>query len=203
MDDSSTGFTTHRSLGLFFKDQVENAIRAQQLEASEEVEFYLVNLLDAFSKTDTIRLSLDEPFALLLHKAVFSGGQEQMAAFRRLGDISLYVAGLFAPSLRRRSVDVNYAIRMGAGAYASVAALVRYRSNTVAKSIHPMYVEMSHKFAGLVEVLTQVGEQTTLGADSPDLAELYERWSRTKGPHLAKRMQEIGVMPMDGSGEWS
>ena len=198
MPFDSSELTTYRTLALYFKDHVDTAIRAQALEASEEVEFYLVNLLDDFAKTDTIRLSLDEPLALLLHDAVFKSTQDRVSAFRRLGDISLYLAGLFAPSLRRRSVDVNYAIRMGAGAYATVATLARYRAGVISGAIRPLYLEMSHKFADLVEVLAQIGEKTSLGADSPDLADIYERWARTKGPHLAKRMQELGVLPAAG-----
>ncbi len=62
------------------------------------------------------------------------------------------------------------------------------------------YIEPAGKFANLVEVLTQIGERTTLGADSPDLAELYERFARCSGPHLLKRMKAIGAWPGE-SGE--
>lgn len=197
----SSELTTHRTLAGYFKEEVDAAIEEQELEASDEVGFYLVNLLSAFTKTDTIRLSLDEPFAFLLSRAVFSDGTQRFRAYRRLGDISLYLAGLFAPCLRRRAVDVDYAIRMGSGAYSAVASLSRGGARTRAKAIQPMYIELSDKFPALVEVLTQVCERTSLGADEPDLAELYERWNRTKGPHLSRRMQALGVLPVSGQNQ--
>ena len=36
---------------------------------------------------------------------------------RRLGDIALFIAGLFGPSLERKTVGVDYYINMGGGAY--------------------------------------------------------------------------------------
>lgn len=195
MSPKSRQLTTCLSLAEFFREEVDNAIRAQALEASIEVEFYLVNLLEAYSKTDSVRLGLDQPLALLLHRAVFSSQTHRLSAYRRLGDISLYLAGLFAPLLRRRSVDVNYAIGMGTAAYAAVATLVRSRTANLSKAVQPLYLEMSEKFPALVEVLTQICERTDLGADSPELVELYERWARTQGPHLVARLQDLGVWP--------
>jgi hypothetical protein len=36
---------------------------------------------------------------------------------RRLGDIALFIAGMFSPSLKRKVVGVDYYINMGGGAY--------------------------------------------------------------------------------------
>jgi hypothetical protein len=187
-------------LAEFFKAEIELAFKDQNLQTSEEVGFYLVNLLQVFSKTEVVAMSLDEPLALLLHRAVFSEEDMRLAAYRHLGDISLYVAGLFSPSLRRRAVDVNYAICMGSGAYATVAGLVRTARSLRSNVLTELYTEMSAKFSALVEVLTQISERTTLGADSPDLADLYQRWARTKGRHLIKRMQALGVFPGSQAG---
>jgi len=200
MQPKSSQLTRCSALAGFFKEEVDQALEEQQLDASEEVGFYLVNLLDEFAKTDAVGASLEEPLAMLLHRAVFEGrAQARMSAYRHLGDVSLYVAGLFSPLLRRRAVDIEYAIRMGASAYRTVAAMTNQRSTTVSRALQPMYVEMSDKFPALVEVLTQIGERTSLGADSPDLAELYERFARSSGPHLVKRMQAMGVMPVTGT----
>lgn len=195
MTAESSSLTTSSTLAEFFKNEVDSALREQQLDASEEVGFYLVNLLAGFAEADRVRESITEPLALLLNRAVFAPDQNQLAAYKHLGDISLYVAGLFPPALKRRSVDVNYAIRMGSGAYSAVAALVTRRSRAVASALQPMYTEMSAKFADLVEVLTQISERAQLGADSQDLAELYERFARTSGPHLAERMRAAGALP--------
>jgi hypothetical protein len=185
-----------RNLVEFFKEEVDLAYQEQRLETSQEVSFYLVNLLDTMTKGEALRVYLDEPLALLLHRAVFSHPGTQVSAYRLLGDVSLCLAGLFAPSLRRRAVDVPYAIGMGSGAYATVAVLTRPRGAiSIASAIPVLYREMAEKFPALVEVLTQIGERHALGHDSPDVAELYERWARTKGPHLMARMRGHGVFP--------
>jgi hypothetical protein len=125
---------------------------------------------------------------------VFTDSHLRVAAYRQLGDVSLYLAGLFAPALRRRSVNVDYAIRMGSGAYACVATLTRGGgSRLVSRGLTLLYAEMSEKFPALVEVLTQISESCGFGADAPDLAELYERFARTRAPHLLGSSAPRGV----------
>jgi hypothetical protein len=192
MTSESRRLTTDLTLSEFFKDEIDLAIKAQALDASEEVGFYLVNLLQAYTKAERVP-DLDEPLALKLERATFSPQNIRIKAFRHLGDVSLYLAGLFSASLRSRTIDVGYAIRMGSGAYAKVATLQRRRYQIGA--LAAMYLEMSEKFSELVEVLTQVRERHSLGADAMDLAEIYERWSRSKAPHLWERMSALGVLP--------
>jgi len=185
-----------RTLAEFFKEEIDRALERQRLDASEEVGFYLVNLLDAFSKSDSVKRYLNEPLALLLHQAVFANPHNRVASYRLLGDVSLYIAGLFAPSLRRRAVDVDYAIKIGSSAYASVSSLTRVRAYRIGGRMIPvLYEEMSEKFPALVEVLTQISDRHALGCDSPDVAELYQRWMRTKGPHLLEQLTHKGALP--------
>jgi hypothetical protein len=201
MAAESSRLTTCRTAVEFFKDEVERAIRAQNLQASEDVSFYLVQLLDGFIKVDEGGVALDEPLAMLLHRATFTHAHLRVAAYRQLGDVSLYLAGLFTPALRRRSVDVGYAIRMGSGAYACVADLMRGGGGvrTLARGVTLLYAEMSEKFPALVEVLMQIGESCGFGADSPDLVDLYERFARTRAPYLLERLKRRGALPGQAS----
>jgi hypothetical protein len=208
MAAESSRLTTCRTAVEFFKGEVDRAIRRQNLRASEDVSFYLVQLLDGFTKLDGRGVALDEPLAMLLHRAMFTTAHQRVAAYRQLGDVSLYLAGLFAPALRRRSVNVEYAIRMGSGAYASVARLTRGAGpRLVSRSLPLMYAEMSEKFPALVEVLTQISESCGFGMDSPDIVQLYERFARTRAPHLLERLKRKGALPgrdaspADGRGE--
>ena len=49
-----------------------------------------------------------------------SGGLEQRARLRYLGDFSLFTSGFFSDSLSRRAVDVDYYVSMGEFAYGSL-----------------------------------------------------------------------------------
>ena len=63
----------------------------------------------------------DEPLALRLGRALGSGGLEQRARLRYLGDFSLFTSGFFSDSLSRRAVDVDYYVSMGEFAYGSLS----------------------------------------------------------------------------------
>jgi hypothetical protein len=195
----SSRLTACRTVTEFFHSEVEQAFRAQNLRASEEVSFYVVNLLDTYHQAQRLGDDLDEPFVLLLDRAVNSNAQNSLISFLQLGDISLFIAGLFPPSLKRRSVDVGYAISMGSTAYMTAANLVVHnRGRQLVESLQALYVELSEKFNALVEVLNQIGERTHLLEESKSIEVLYERWLRNKGPHLVSRMQQLGAIPTKG-----
>ena len=44
-------------------------------------------------------------------------GEARNQILRRLGDVALFISGVFSRSLKRRVVDVDYYIAMGGGAY--------------------------------------------------------------------------------------
>src|SRR5688572_30816786 len=91
----------------YFKELVESAVSRQQLRANELTTYYLVDLLCRFMRPDQRSAFSDdpgEPLALRLRRALESGGLEQRARLRNLGDFSLFMSGFFADSFRRRVV---------------------------------------------------------------------------------------------------
>ncbi len=107
----------------YFKDLVDSALVRQHLRANELTAYYLVNLLCGFMRPDK-RPAFDDddrPLAFRLGRALESGGREQRARLRSLGDFSLFMSGFFSDSFRRRSVDVDYYVSMGEYAYSSLS----------------------------------------------------------------------------------
>ena len=171
----------------YFKELVDSALDRQQIRAGDLTAFYLVNLLCQSVRLDAGTAADDsEPLALKLVRALASGGQKQRTELRRLGDCSLFVSGFFSDSLRRRAVDVDYYITMGAYAYGSLSR----EDDTFAE----VFGELSGRFVAYMDVLTEVSEQTALSS-SADVFRLYEKWLRTGSPRSAQQLVDRGVVP--------
>lgn len=174
----------------YFKDLVESALSRQHLRANELTSYYLVDLLCRFMRPDRripFNDDTSEPLALRLRRALESGGMEQRARLRNLGDFSLFTSGFFADSLNRRSVDVDYYVSMGEYAYGSLS-----RRDTDA--FVDVFTELARKFVAYMDVLADISERT--GATrSPDVLRLYERWLRTGSARDGQRLAQRGVVP--------
>jgi glutamine synthetase len=179
----------------FFRELVTEAMGLQKVEVHPETEFYLVNLLDRFMKTDRLYprdadgSMREEPLALMLKQALEEPQPRvQGAMFRHIGDVSLYVSGYFQDSLCRKLVDVDYYIDMGGAAYQQVAV----RSDE--DILRLIYEELAKKFAAFVDVLAAVREKTAPRTEK-DLLRVYELWVRTRSERAAKALQEAGIIP--------
>ncbi|MEO5970026.1 MAG: hypothetical protein ABIQ95_08870 [Bdellovibrionia bacterium] len=179
----------------FFRELVTDALEKQKITTQPETEFYLVNLLNQFIKTDRL-FSLnkegevrEEPLAIMLKEALEQTQPfTQSLLFRHIGDVSLYMAGYFQESLNRKSVDIDYYIDVGGSAYQQVAA----RSEEEMKKV--LYQELAQKFGSFVEVLAEVSDRTTPRTEK-DILRLYDLWIRTRSERAAKALQEAGILP--------
>jgi hypothetical protein len=179
----------------FFRELVTEALDKQQVRTKPETEFYLVNLLNQFMKTDQLYGQTqdgtlkEEPLAFMIKEAIEEPKpQAQAALFRRIGDVSLYTAGFFQESLNRKLVDVDYYIDVGHTAYTKVA------SRADEEILKIIYQELAEKFAAFVDVLAAVSDKTTPKSEK-DLLRLYELWVRTGSDRAAKALQDAGIIP--------
>ena len=174
----------------YFKELIEAALERQQVRAHALTSYYLVDLLCRFMRPDA-RIAFNDdthqPLALRLARALETGGLEQRARLRNLGDFSLFTSGFFSDSLRRRVVDVDYYRSMGEYAYGSLG---RRDSGTRGE----VFTELARKFVGFMDVLADVSERTTATAGT-DVLRLYEKWLRTGSLTAGKRLVELGVPP--------
>jgi hypothetical protein len=174
----------------YFKELVESAVSRQQLRANELTTYYLVDLLCRFMRPDQrIPFNDDpgEPLAVRLGRALDSGGLEQRARLRNLGDFSLFMSGFFPDSFRRRVVDVDYYVSMGEYAYGSL-------SRREADTFGEVFSELATRFVPYMDVLADVSERSGIRS-SGDVLRLYEKWLRTGSRRDGQRLADRGILP--------
>ncbi|MDE0097739.1 MAG: hypothetical protein OXN16_00795 [Gammaproteobacteria bacterium] len=190
------------SVADFFQGLVNEAVENQHLEASAESVCYLINLLSTFASSEALfEASPDgptiQPLALLYGEAMEAPSIEKRNhALKRLGDVALFISGIFSDSLNRKVVDVDYYITMGGLAYGCLSSTSRQLARWHAFS--EVFGELGTKFARFVDVLNEVGDQTGLRNDH-DIMRLYEIWQRTGSRRARGQLQRLGIIPVTGS----
>ncbi len=173
----------------YFKELVDSSLARQHVQAGDLTTYYLVNLLCQFVRPEARSTNaLDsEPLAIRLTRALQTGGSEQRARLRNLGDFSLFMSGFFSDSLRRRTVDVDYYVSMGEYAYGSLS---RRDEGTFAE----VFGELANKFVVYVDVLADISDRTAV-TSSADLLRLYEKWLRTGSSRDGRKLVDRGIVP--------
>jgi hypothetical protein len=183
------------SLREFFRDSVQHAMRKQHVEVDAHTEHYVVNILTTFSRSEELYdhtaegLRLKPLAHMLADAAAASTRDEQQQALRRLGDVSLFVAGFFAQSFSRKLVDFDYNIANGGPTNGTLADCVR------AKAIACVFAEMARKFQHLVDVLNEVADMAHVHTDQ-DVLRLYEIWLKTGSRRAHDILCRLGVAPV-------
>jgi hypothetical protein len=179
----------------YFKELVDAALARQHVQAGEFTAYYLVNLLCRFVRPDARVGASDhvQPLAFRLKRALESGGSEQRAHLRDLGDVSLFTSGFFSDSLQRHSIDVDYYVSMGEYAYGSLG-----RSDEDAFA--DVFAELSRRFVGYMDVLAEISERTALTSCN-DVLRLYEKFLRTGSVRDGKKLIDRGIIPNPSIGK--
>lgn len=178
----------------FFHEKVLEAQERQNVKLTENVEFYIVNLLCEFV---TLNKSDDEDcLALILKKALESPHGEQVLLFKRLGDTALYFSGFFQEYFNRKCFDVSYYMTMGENAYGQLASLMRRKATG---NVAEVYDEMSKGFSRAVDILLDVSEHTAQAENPRDTLSIYDAWLGTASQKLEKDLRKRGVYPIKSS----
>lgn len=181
----------------FFRDSLEAAMSNQHVNAADATSHYIVNVLTMFARSERLYDHTEEgrrlqPLAFMLADALEAAtAYERDRALRRLGDVSLFMAGFFAHSFARRLVDVDYYISMGGGAYGHLSEMMRGASASACREI---FEELAAKFQLFVDVLNEVSEMSRERSDE-DTLRLYEIWMRTGSPRAAAKLRQLGIEP--------
>ena len=193
-----TALVTNTNVFDYFHDQVATTLRHQHVNIGHTTAAYLVNLLTGFM--DPRRLFTATSYGLDIKPLAFhyadvvsaEGPQQRNLALKRLGDIALFIAGVFSGSLNRKLVDIDYYIAMGCAGYRELHDALTYRF--ASKDDIDPFGELATKFAALVDVLAEIADQSHLGSNN-DVLRLYEIWLRTGSAHTLKKLQRLGLQP--------
>jgi hypothetical protein len=179
----------------FFRDSVQRALHKQHVDVDDHTEHYVVNVLTTFARSEELYERTSEgvrlrPLAMMLAEAADATTTEaRHRALRRLGDVSLFIAGFFAQSFARKLIDVDYHIAMGGRAYGTLAESVRV------SALPGVFAELAKKFQRLVDVLNEVAETAHVHTDK-DVLRLYEIWLKTGSPRALAILTRLGVAPV-------
>ncbi len=182
----------------YFQQSVTSAMASRKVEATDDTVTYVVEMLAGFTRADDLFEETPDgvrirPLALFYADAVEAQTHsEKTNSLKRLGDVSLFVAGIFSDSLKRKVVDLDYYIAMGGNAY---SALSDHVHGTVRGRVFcDIFSELAVKFQGFVEVLGELTEHTHLRSDV-DVLRLYEVWARTGSERAAEKLRSVGIHP--------
>lgn len=193
---------THANINEFFQETVHTALSNQNIRAADHTIHYLVNLLTGFVRAEALYDRTPDgvmirPLAMVYGDALEAAtAAERNLALRRLGDVALFIAGLFADSLNRKVVDVDYYIAMGGNAYGHLSEVMR--GSQQGRVFCEVFEELSARFTEFVDVLADVSDRARLGGDQ-ELMRSYELWLRTGSRRAARRLRAAGIEPTPSS----
>lgn len=179
----------------YFHQSLQTALQANQVNAEEQTVSYLAGLLSHFLRSERLFEQSEDglqikPLALYYIDALQGSSQvNRHRVLQRLGDVALFIAGVFADSLERKLVDIDYYIAMGGNAYGYLAC------NEQRAVFAEVFSELSEKFVSFVDVLAQISDKSHMQRDT-NIMRLYEVWIKTGSPRAAKRLRALGIEPM-------
>jgi len=190
---------TEINVRAFFQAAIEDALSHRQIVICEETTVYLINLLTTFIRSEELYIEDEngrsiKPLAMWYADAVAAdSGYSRRRSLQRLGDVSLFISGLYAASLGRSLVDVDYYIAMGGNAYSYLAETNRSAQRVF--FLRNVFAELAERFSDLVDVLSEVGESTRI-SNCHDVLRLYEIWLKTGSKRIAEKLQDMGIQPV-------
>lgn len=142
-----------KNINEFFYEQVSLNFKSKKMQISKEVEFYVVDLLSRFIKSDNF-FSIDsngsyknDPLIFLLKEAHDEQNPEhKKLIYRQVGDIALCSVGM---KLTKGSSD-SYYCALGQTAYTNTASLCNK------ENIKSVYNDLSYFFSLIAESLKKI-----------------------------------------------
>lgn len=190
---------TSMSVREHFSVALETATRNQDVALRDATSAYLVNMLTDYCNAATFAEVCDggrhiKPLALLYADALAAEHVlQRRRTLQKLGDIALFIAGIFSDSLQRRAVDVDYYIGMGEAAYGCLHDSLQ--GSARARAADDLFDELGRKFGTLVDVLGEISEMSGLKSNS-NITRTYEIWLKTGSARARRQLAQSGVHPL-------
>jgi hypothetical protein len=188
----------------YFRDALDAALANQQVAVAAQTQHYVVNLLALFARSEALydqapqdsthqdpeHRARIKPLVIMLTEALQAPTEaERQAALQRMGDVSLFIAGFFAPGFARKLIDIDYHIAMGGRAYGTLAQSLGRGRRAVLGTV---FAELAVKFQPMVDALNEISE-TAYRHSQRDVLRLYELWLKTGSERARRLLQGLGV----------
>lgn len=146
----------------YFHERITDAGSRLGITLPSQTEFYLVNMLCEF--IDPARLNatvgemsvLHQPLTMIYKEALEAPPNARVKYLKRLGDVSLYVAGFFQDYFNRRAYDIDYFMGMGRSAYMGVSGIMRDRHGDA--DFSALYASLASEFHRMVDLVATVAD---------------------------------------------
>ncbi len=155
-------------LGDYFHNAVQQAADRAHLAADAATLHYLASLLSDYSRSERVfdyngeHLQL-RPLALLYAEALEApSAAEQRLWLQRLGDLAIFVGGLFAGRLSRRFQNLDYCVSMGGTAY---SVLQQNAAQRARQDQALVFGELAMGFRHFVALVAEVTGRVPTGPD--------------------------------------
>jgi hypothetical protein len=189
-----------QSVSHFFCEAVEEAMRLQRVDATDDATRYLVALLGDYVHPDRrAGEALERPMTLLLDEALHTPDPaDRFQRLRVIGDGILYGCGFFGDHFEARGVDAKYLRGLGTRAYDEAGSMLR---RLPSDSPPDLFAELAENFDAFVAVLADVADSSVAASleSSRGLLKVYERWLKTGSDRLASALTSRGVVPTRGT----
>jgi hypothetical protein len=173
----------------YFEELITQAAQDTKKSSPEGSVHYLASLLGNFIKTQSSTMNFGEidglTPTLALMKAKTLKASEQLSLYRKIGDFSLFISGMFINALSNRMLDINYYNDLGKKGYQLAHSI------TSQDSLREIFLDLSLNFISYIEILHRVSEQTGITNHS-NLLNLYKQWVGTQSEFFEKLLRAHG-----------
>ncbi len=189
------------NLKSFFQQSVQEAATNQKVDADDATLCYLAGVLSDYARSEflfdhtedgLVRRPLVDIYKSALEAESLS---ERKLLLRRLGDIALFISGIFYDSLQRSLVDVDYYVSMGESAYGYLSGL--QENNSRGRALSPVFDELSRRFVQFMDILGEVGENAQRDTEQ-NVYRLYQIWNKTGSERVKRKLMQSGIIPQAG-----
>jgi len=155
---SDSLINTESSLKIYFHEALSRESQKNQLEVTEHTLWYLTNLLHTFSRSEKFfdyqpDRGTFTPLADYYQRAVEAEStHEKRLHLQRLGDVAIFISGMFSQALKKRVVGMPYYMAMGETAYSTLAETAASTSREQTQAI--IFSDLSQRFSTFVKILT-------------------------------------------------
>ena len=199
MSTTDLSLITSVSVREHFRDALETATHNQEVELGNTTFVYVVNLLTEYCDSRALNAVSDDgwyikPLALIYAEAISAPlPDHRNRVLQKLGDIALFIGGLFTDSLRRRVVDIDYYIGMGEAAYGALHASMPAGTDRFLTA--ELFDDLCQKFSVLVDLLGEIREMSGLKSNS-DVLRASEIWLKTGSDRARRQLIRNGIQPL-------